>query len=87
MEKTKKPSKSKPSKPVIYTSPGCTWCHKEKEWLKENKIAFTEKDVTNQTNAKKMVELSGQTGTPVTVIGKEVIVGFDKPKLKKALGK
>ena len=73
------------AKPVIYTSPSCGWCHKEKEWLKENKIAFTEKDVTKEANAKKMVELSGQTGTPVTTVGKEVIVGFDKPKLKKLL--
>ena len=72
-------------KPIIYTSPQCTWCHKEKEWLKENKVAFTEKDVTNKKNAKEMMEKSGQTATPVTIIGDEIIVGFDEEKLKKLL--
>jgi hypothetical protein len=33
-----------------------------------------------------MVRLSGQMGVPVIEIGSELIVGFDKKKLLRALG-
>jgi len=72
-------------KPIIYTAPQCSWCHKEKEWFNENKIEFIEKDVTDEKNAKEIVEKSGQTGTPVTIIGKEILVGFEEDKIKKLL--
>jgi len=33
-----------------------------------------------------MIEKSGQMGVPVIFIGDELIIGFDKDKLSKALG-
>ncbi|MFH1591894.1 MAG: glutaredoxin family protein [Candidatus Woesearchaeota archaeon] len=70
----------------IYSSPTCSWCHKTKEWLKEHKIEFEDIDVTKDPNsAKEMIEKSGQQGVPVIDIDGEIIIGFDEPKLKKAL--
>jgi len=70
----------------IYSTESCIWCKKAKEFFKENNVKYTELDVgENEKNAKKMVEISGQTGTPVIVVEKEVIVGFDEDKLKKLL--
>lgn len=70
----------------IYTTPTCPWCKKTKEFFKENKVKFTEVNVaTNQKAAKEMVEKSGQTGVPVTDANGTIIVGFDEPKLRKAL--
>jgi glutaredoxin 3 len=37
--------------------------------------------------AEECVEKSGQMGIPVTIIGDEVIVGFDRPKIDSALAK
>jgi glutaredoxin-like YruB-family protein len=71
----------------IYTTPSCPWCQREKEWLKEHKIAYKELNVASDMKARnELIEKSGQMGVPITIIGeKEIIVGFDEPALKKAL--
>ena len=71
----------------IYTTESCPWCKKVKEFFKENKVKYKEIDVgADQKAAKEMVEKSGQTGVPVTIVDNhEPIVGFDEAKLKKAL--
>ena len=75
----------------VFSTTTCPWCTKVKEFLKESKIEFKDINVgEDQDAAKEMADKSGQMGVPVTVVennGKEdVIVGFDKPKLEKALG-
>ena len=70
----------------IYTTPTCTWCIKAKKFFKENKVKYKELNVASDTKAREeMIEKSGQMGVPVIEIGKEIIVGFDEGKLKKAL--
>ncbi len=71
---------------IIYSTPTCPYCHLEKEFLRENKIAYTEINVAEDTqSAQQMIMKSGQSGVPVTEIDGKIIVGFDKPALKKAL--
>lgn len=73
-------------KVTIYTTPSCPWCHKTKEFFKEHKVKYTEKDVAgNEKNAREMIEKSKQQGVPVTEIDGKIVVGFDEPKLKKLL--
>ncbi len=80
-KKEKKPSV------IIYTTTWCPWCKKVKEFLSANKIAFEERDVENDRKwADEMIKKSGQTGTPVLDIKGTVIVGFDEPEIRKALG-
>lgn len=70
----------------VYSTPVCPWCNKTKEFLNENNVKFNELDVSSdQKAAKEMFKKSGQMGVPVTEVDGEIIVGFDKPKLKKAL--
>lgn len=58
----------------------------EKDFLKEHNIEFEEIDVSeNQDAANEMVKKSGQMGVPVTEIDDEIIVGFDKERLKELL--
>lgn len=72
----------------IYTTPSCPWCKKTKEFLKENNISFKEFDVSSDEKARdEMLELSGQTGVPVVVIGDEVLVGYDPDAIMEALEK
>lgn len=72
---------------TIYTTPTCGFCKAAKEYFKENNIEYTEKDVTQDMKAQEeMMTKSGQLGVPVITVDDEVIVGFDKPKLAKALG-
>ncbi len=72
---------------IIYSAVWCPWCHKTKEFLKENNIEFEERDIERSDGAaEEVVKKSGQRGIPVTDVDGTIIVGFDKPALKKALG-
>jgi glutaredoxin-like YruB-family protein len=71
----------------IYTTPGCFWCSKLKQFLKENAIEYEEIDVSRDRKAaEEMLRKSGQAGVPVIEIDGRIIVGFDEEKIRKALG-
>ncbi len=71
----------------IYSTPTCPWCIRTKQFLKDNNIVFDDVDVSSdQQAAEEMVQKSGQMGVPVLDIEGEVIVGFDKERIKLALG-
>ena len=75
------------SKVKIYTTPSCVYCKMTKEFFKQNNIQYEELDVAKDINARgEMIQKSGQMGVPVIEVNGETIVGFDQPKLKKALG-
>jgi len=58
-----------------------------KQFLKENNIIYQDLDVsTNQPASEEMIQKSGQMGVPVSDIDGNIIVGFDKEKIKAALG-
>ena len=72
---------------TIYSTPSCHFCHMAKEFFKANNVAYTEHDVASDlAQRKEMIEKSGQMGVPVIIIGGELIVGFDQPKIAKLLG-
>jgi len=74
------------AKVTVYSTPVCPWCHKAKDFLKENNIEFEDKDVSSDEAAKnEMTEKSGQMGVPVLDIDGTIIVGFDVEAIKKAL--
>ncbi len=71
----------------IYTTPTCHFCHMSKEYFKANNVSFTEHDVANDIAAREeMMQKSGQRGVPVIFIGDDMIIGFDKQAIDKALG-
>lgn len=71
---------------TIYTSPTCVFCHMAMEYFKDHGIEYTEKDITNDKDALNyVIDTVGQAVTPIITVGKEVIVGFDRPKLEAAL--
>lgn len=71
---------------IIYSTPTCPWCIRVKQFLKESNILFTDRDVSmDKPAADEMVKKSGQMGVPVIDIDGEIIVGFDKDKIKQLL--
>ncbi len=71
----------------VYSTPTCPWCIRTKQFLKENNIAFDDVDVgADQAAAEEMIQKSGQMGVPVLDIDGEIIVGFDKERIKSLLG-
>ena len=74
------------AKVTVYGTPTCPWCYKAKEFFKQNKIKFEDKNVDEDEEAKEeMIEKSGQMGVPVININGKIIVGFDLEAIKKGL--
>jgi len=70
----------------IYSTPTCPYCIRTKQFLKENNIDFQDVDVSkDQAAAEEMIQKSGQMGVPVLDIEGEIVVGFDKERIKQAL--
>jgi glutaredoxin 3 len=77
----------KQHKVIIFTTPTCPWCRAAKQYFIQNKVKFTEVDVTkNQSAIKDLIRLTGQTGVPVILIDNKPVVGFDRAKIDKLLG-
>jgi len=87
-KKEEKVAEKAPGKEIIvYSAEWCPWCHKAIDYFAEKKISIEVRDVSkNPDYAKEVVEKSGQTGIPVITIGNDVIIGFNLPAIKKALG-
>ncbi len=75
------------SQVTIYTTPYCVYCKMAKEMFRKNNIAYEEKDVAADLKAREdMIQKSGQMGVPVIEVDDKIIIGFDQPRLKEALG-
>ena len=71
----------------VYSTPTCPYCIRAKQFLKESAVSFEDIDVSmNHEAAQDMIKRSGQMGVPVIDIEGELIVGFDKERIKKVLG-
>ena len=71
----------------VYSTQTCPYCHMAKDFLTESGIQFEDIDVSgNQAAAQQMIKKSGQMGVPVLDIDGQIVVGFDKGKIKKLLG-
>ena len=71
----------------VYSTSTCPYCAMAKEFLKKNNIQFENIDVgINRQASQEMMDKSGQMGVPVLDIDGEIIVGFDKDAISKALG-
>ena len=68
---------------VVYSS--TTWppCKQMKEFLSMHSIVFEEKLVDKDPDAlTELVEKTGIRGTRVMIAGEDVVVGFDKNKIR-----
>ncbi len=59
------------------------FCAKVKEFLSQNNVEFTDWNVSADENALAELEKLGYMTTPVTLIGDEVVVGFDRARLQR----
>jgi glutaredoxin-like YruB-family protein len=70
----------------IYSTPTCPYCKLVKQFLEENQIGYTDIDVSaSQLAAEEMIAKSGQLGVPVIEIDGQIIVGFDKARIRQIL--
>ncbi|MFC0878525.1 glutaredoxin family protein [Saccharicrinis sp. FJH2] len=78
----------KPQKRVtVYSTPTCSWCNTLKTYLKNQRVRYTDVDVSRDPKAaEELVRRTGQQGVPQTDINGEIIVGFNKARINELLG-
>ena len=62
------------------------FCGKVKEFLSQNRIEFTDRNIAADEAALAELERLGYMTTPVTFIDGEPVVGFDRARLQQLLG-
>ena len=62
------------------------FCQRVKEFLREQNIAFTDRDITSDESALAELEKLGVITTPVTVVDGETVIGYDVNRLRSLLG-
>lgn len=73
-------------KVIVFSTPTCSHCNNAKRYFRENKIRFTDVDVSRDMKAAQdMQRRTGQTGVPVILINNRPIVGFDRAKINRLL--
>lgn len=71
---------------TIYSAPWCAFCKTEKEYLEHLGVAFTVRDIEEDSGAmEELVEKSGAQSVPVTDIDGVIIRGFDRARIDATL--
>jgi len=72
---------------VVYSGPGCPACGALKTYLRRNRVAFREVDISRDPHAaERIARRSGQMAVPQTDINGRLVVGFDRGTLDRLLG-
>lgn len=72
---------------IVYSTPTCPYCTLVKEFLSQHNVAYEEKDVAADREARQeMLNLTGRTAVPALKIGDNAVVGFDRARISELLG-
>lgn len=76
----------KPAKVIMYSTPTCPYCKRAQAYFANLGIEIIEHNVARDLEQRSvMVQASGQLGVPVIDIDGQIIVGFNRDALDKAL--
>jgi len=78
-------TKANPPSIVMYSSANCMYCHIAKQFFNKHNLAFTEYDIDNSAKHREMFYILGGRGTPLIIVNKEIIYGYDERLIRKAL--
>jgi len=75
-----------PGEIKVFTVPNCGRCRAVKEFLQARGLDFIEVNVEKNFSAlREMVRRSGSREVPVTFVGDEFVIGFDRAGLERLL--
>lgn len=71
---------------IMYTTPTCGYCHMAKEYFRQQKVTYTEKDISSDADAyADILQKTGQVGVPVITVGEEFVIGFNPKELDRLI--
>ncbi|VAW64069.1 hypothetical protein MNBD_GAMMA11-3416 [hydrothermal vent metagenome] len=78
-------TKANPPQIIMYGTKTCMYCYIAKEFFRKHKLPFTEYDVEKSEKHLKEFHLLGGRGTPLIIVNKEIIYGYDEQQIRNAL--
>jgi arsenate reductase-like glutaredoxin family protein len=74
-----------PRNTILFTQSGCRDSRRVRSWLNARQVAFTERNVTGDPDAAKVLLATGYFATPLLVSGESVVIGFRPTSIAAAL--
>ena len=77
----------RPPRVRVYTTRSCSQCHRLKEFLRNQRVAFLEQDVQRNQRAFAEFQRLGGRSVPLLVIGDKPVRNLDQRKLRSTLAR
>ena len=74
-----------PPEIVMFGTQSCQYCQLAREFFKQHHLSYQEHDIEKSDEHRRMFDLLGGRGTPLIIINRELIHGFDEAVVRKAL--
>ena len=74
------------TKPIVYTTATCPYCTLLKQFLDNQGIPYEERNLSKDRRWAAELASLGALGVPTTVVGDQVIVGYQPQQILEAVG-
>lgn len=78
-------TKANPPQIIMYGTKNCMYCYIAKQFFDKHQLPYTEYDLDDSDKNLQTFYLLGGKGTPLLIVNKEIIHGFDERLIRKAL--
>ena len=78
-------TKADPPQIIMYGTQYCQYCYLAKAFFKKHNLPYTEYDLDSSDKHMQTFYLLGGTGTPLLIVNKQIIHGFEERLRRKAL--
>ena len=78
-------TKQNPPEIMMFASQSCHYCAIARRFFKKHTLPYTENDIDLSIEHREMFYRLGGKGTPLIIVNKSIIYGFDESQIRAAL--
>ena len=78
-------TKQNPPTIVMFGNQSCHYCAIARSFFKKHNLPYTDHDIERSTKHREMFYRLGGQGTPLIIVNKTIIHGFDEKRIREAL--
>lgn len=77
--------KSNPPEIVMFGTRNCPFCSQARQFFEKHNLPYTEHDIENSDKHRDLFYMMGGKGTPLIIVNKQIIHGFEEELIRKEL--